>query len=348
LLLQKVDHIDDLAADWNEVSPFLRDGLATTAANQEHILEYVKLHEKWFDQCNATAEYQNLRRSLENNLLQSIQQHFDRYSYVTRSATTCISLPPQLDLVFQILQVWHSMWMTIIQQTEGDDDDNDDEMKSILKLTLAPVATTMTPNSFVLMPGHLLAVLDPYAEWFQYWAQHLPPQRLSQVMRPFLPELFRRGQKHEREEPTQYSAPSMTTVELDESTGDDAVSRTQLQSVLHLQAVSILESVLVNVRVLLFPWDASITQSTIAGSSCTPDQEVLSLFRIFLQLSLNAKDRSLDTCIRGIETLLYGSYRNDAVFPQILSELRGLHHARHHNIIISLLRPHSTCSNKAG
>lgn len=246
-LLQQVDHVDDVASDWNKVLEMLFQGLTES----DYPSDYVQLHRKWFDQrSNSSAEYISLQFGLCSNLVKALRQFFGTFVFVS-VLTDGFEFTADQQLVFEIMQQWHAMWVSAMKNFRVDDANQMARDMMQLMRNLAPA----TPSKFVLLPAHFMALVDPYANWFALWIGHgvSPSDALNNLLSTgLLYELMGRlaSQGH-----IQWKGQSNvvgTTFILLQKGQDVQVS--QLERALWVQALSIIRSILVRTRVVLFPW----------------------------------------------------------------------------------------------
>lgn len=332
-LLQQVDHVDDVASDWKKVLEILFVGL--TEGNS--INEYIQLHCKWFAQCASCAEYTSLQFGLCSNLVKALRHVFGSHVFVSES--TGLEFTDQQQLVFEMIQQWHAMWLSSMKNFRMDDCNQ--MMLEVMQLmrNLAPAS----PASFVLLPAHLFALVDPYADWFALWMEHavLPGDAVESLLSSGLfHDLLQRCllQGHVAWE-TQPDVGKSNVVMIQE--GQD-VQVLQLERALWEQSLCMLRSILVSARVAIFPWDKvrdgatfqvphtcllalcppAETETKVRVRNDAPLDDVRSVIGCFLKM---IQDKTAGTtiraiCFEGVETILLG-LQNDEKFGIILSNV---------------------------
>ena len=235
-LFEKVANIDDLTFDWNEVLPLIQDGL-----NSHGIMDYAKLHRKWFGQGRASMEHWNSRCDLCQNILTAIMNLVtgSRDTQIKDETTVGSFLAREQEL-FSLWILWYEMWMDLMQQPLIHNEN-----------TIGSPTMTMGQQVLLLMRNlenstgysahSLLALVDPLASWFQAWAARMTPPELLSVLvdTDVLPDLWQRCIANE-------DACMILT--------EQCQSQSQVLEVAPRQhALSMLRSILVTTRVVLFP-----------------------------------------------------------------------------------------------
>ena len=242
-LLQKVDHIDDILSDWKEAQHLLQRGLEQ--CNES----YLDLHSKWFGHCQATAEYQTIRLDLCRNILNEARRQFG--STTSIAPTDPMSFSATDERMFKILQTWKSMWIKII--TSGGSDEESADSMMLHALVLMRNLSNDEEASLTLLPAHLLALMDPRADWCRCWLEETPVHRILTVLTRsnLLSDLLSRCENKG------IVAPSLRH-DAEASTFNGSTVKAMQQKfgrVLHRQSLAILSSFLVHLRVLMFPWN---------------------------------------------------------------------------------------------
>ena len=258
-LLQKVDHIDDILSDWNDARRLVRHGLS-----QDDGGAYLELHSKWFGHCQATVEYQNIRTDLCRNVLNGALYHCGTSTFLLNSDPISIS-NSKLEYLINLLKTWKSMWVNVITSGSYDEEDADAMVVKALILLRNLLFECDKPNTpqLALLPAHLLALVDPRADWCRCWLDETPVHRIRSVIARsnVLPEIISRCQNHGIMQTSSLVIDSdAATITLNDR---GTISLQMLEKVLHRQSLAILCCLLLHLRVLMFPWDQ-------VYSRCTP------------------------------------------------------------------------------
>lgn len=331
-LLQQVDHVDDVTTDWKSVLEMLFGGL--TKGN--NISEYILIHAKWFDQCDSSMESTFIQFGLCANLVKALRYLFGTQSFV--SEAEILELTDQQQVLFEMMQQWHVMWMTSMKNFATDDCMQMARDMMQLMRNLSPGA----PAKFVWLPAHFMALIDPYAEWFALWIGHAvsPADAVNNLLSTGLFfDLIQRcnDQGYIRwEELSNESLGERIII----PPGKDVQVR-QLERALLVQTLCMVRSILVSSRVALFPWkemSASDHSSTQVPCTCLlessprgdetytpalcdehPANEILTVLDYFMRPIRNPSSPAHLTaiCCEAVETILWG-VRNGKCMREVL------------------------------
>ena len=263
-LLNKVDHIDDILTDWTEAQQLLQQGL-------EHDTES-------FLDCQATAEYQKIRIDLCCNILRETCRRFATTTYIVLAKS--ISFSSHEETSFKLLQTWKSMWIKIITSGAYDEDAADRMMlQALMLMRNLNVGCNNRGALLALLPAHFLAIVDIRADWLRSWLDETPIHRVLPILTRsnFLPDLLLRCQSKGTVSPSLDAESEVKTVIVD--AGDDTTLET-LEKILHKQSLSILSSMLLHMRVRMFPWNhlatpvSSLPQHMLLQSPMEADRQL--------------------------------------------------------------------------
>jgi hypothetical protein len=191
-----------------------------------------------------------------------------------------------------------------------------------------------TARRFVLVPAHLLALVDPYADWFSHWMRQdvSPGDALNGLLSTgLLHDVLRRCQDQGRVDWKEYPNNAETVVIRE----GNHVQVSQLEHVLWVHSLCILRSILVTTRTVLFPWTElckepphiawletdALQDEHYQPTVCLdpPVDEVRCVMTYFITMLQNtSRDTKLaPICCEGIETILWG-LQDDKTFRNIL------------------------------
>jgi len=319
-LLQQVDHVDDVATEWKKVLSMLFEGLTEGG----YVSDYIELHGKWFDQCGSSMEYTSIQFGLCSNLIKALQHYFGNRVFVSQAES--LDFTSQQEFPYKMMQQWHVMWMSAMNNFALE---NCNEMARQVMQLMRNVAPG-TPVKFVLLPAHLMALIDPYAKWFALWIGHAvsPGDALDSLLSTglfydLMQRCGSRGYIPWKEEP---STDTCNAIVIQQGNN---VEVWQLERALFVQSLSMVRSILVSTRVALFPWremqSGAPTQvsytSLLRESSSTekvaykpticvkdPTNEIMMALDCFLTVIRNPKsDAKLTSiCCEALETILWG------------------------------------------
>jgi len=258
--LKKVDHIDDILPDWIRVCKVLQNGLQSQAKQK---LEYVTLSKKWFQQCQATPEYQNVRTDLCDTLLEAFRNTSVSGGGETHKTDDDAS-EMKIEHVFfsQLLQTWKFLWISIIKSRVYDEENLD----SMVSKTLLLMQTTSSAEEEELLPVQWLALIDPDMDWLRFWLDESSVPRILAVLSTIpstISEIWQRCRSH--------GAKQNTSILL---------SKTQWETLIYRQSLATLSLLLIQLRVCMFPWDF-MDNLTIKNNLTQPIK--LSTKKIFFQ-----------------------------------------------------------------
>ena len=311
-LLEQVDHVDDVASNWDKVLNMLFEGLN----EKDCCSDYVELHHKWFDQCSSSVDYTSLQFGLCSNVVKALQHHYCHHVHVSDTEGLKFSNPQQH--TFLMVQLWYTMWMSAHFSLD-DTHRMTCEMMGLIRNLGAPTATR-----FVLMPAHLLALVDPYANWFARWIQHdvSPVDALNCLLSTGFLHVVMQCCRDEGHMAWKELSVTVDTIVIEEG---DHVQVSQLEHMLWVHSLCILRSVLVSARVVLFPWADLLEFDSPQEESYQPIvcqnplvdevQGVTTHFLTMLQ-SATSDTKMVAICCEAIETILWGL--QDDTFRDIL------------------------------
>jgi hypothetical protein len=260
-LLQKVDHIDDILTDWKDVRQLLQHGL------EQQEQAYLDLHNKWFGHCQATAEYQTIRTDLCSNILREARRRFGTTTYML-ALTMHNSFSSEEEIVFKFLHTWKTMWIKIITSGGYNEEGVDAMVLQALVLMRNLSADGCSNNNqdalLVLLPAHFLAMADLHADWLRCWLEETPIHRILLVLTQsrFLPDLFQRCQNNKDNSSSSFQAGPVEARTIVVVNAGDETNLQKLQAVLHTQSLAMLSSLLIHLRVRMFPWNQLETEIT--------------------------------------------------------------------------------------
>ena len=329
-LLQQVDHVDDVASDWTNVMELLFSGLK----QGDYTNEYLELHRKWFEQCTSSAEHTSLQYGLCTNVVKAMRQHFGNCVHVAH--TDGLAFDNSQEHAFVMIQLWHSMWMSAVKHVRPDDAC---EMAFLVMGLMRNLAYSM-PARFVLLPAHLVALVDPYAHWFAQWIRHdvSPANAVTDLLSTgLLYDLMQRCRARghiEWNQPPNGDPDSDTDV-INIQKGEH-IHIAQWERALFVHSLCMVRSILVSTRVGLFPWNelrndmpAEVPHTSLMETQSPREDsyqprvpsihELWSVTDPFVEMmQVTSTDTKLASiCIEAIETILWG-LQDDTIFREFL------------------------------
>lgn len=321
-LLEQVDHVDDVASDWDKVLNMLFAGLT----EGDYCSDYAELHRKWFDQCSSSVEYTSLQFGLCSNVVKALRHHYGRQVHVSDTEGLKFSNPQQH--AFSMVQLWYVMWMSAHFSLD-DTHRMTCDMMGLIRNLGSPTATR-----FVLNPAHLLALADPYANWLAHWIRQdvsLGAALNGLLSTGFLHDVMQRcrdqGRVEWKEHPVHVDA-----IVIEEG---DHVQMSQLKYALWVHSLCILRSVLVTTRIVLFPWtelrkeaphpdffasdvpQAESYQPIVCQNPPVDEVQCVMTHFVMMLQSTTADTKLATICCEAIETILWG-LQDDKTFCDIL------------------------------
>lgn len=251
VLLQKVDHVDDVSSDWAEVQKLLQGGLE----EPDLTVDYTELHVKWFDQCSSAAEFQTLQVDLCRNLLHYLQRHFSKNFHCAESSS--IGFSTHQNAVFHVLQRWDQMWAALLSKHFIPEESLNEMVFEILIMMKSMRVPNEQPAGMGLFPSHFLAILDPYSSWFHRWVRRIAAPTAACVIRAseIVPHLWLRcessgsmGNLYVERDETEL----VTTRDIPEG---DTLTTDVLNQAIHVQSIAMLCQIMEEMRDFYFPWD---------------------------------------------------------------------------------------------
>jgi hypothetical protein len=302
-VLERVDHVDDILMDWQQLRPVLNQGLQT---NQWR--GYLHLHRKWFNQGRSSTEYLSLQYYICQNCLKAVEM------FVVSDLIVDGKL-------LQMIQTWHDMWLDLMQQDRySQDGAGDMELRFLLLLR-----NLVHPQQegLSVLPAHLFALIDPQALGFACWINHVTPQRTVELMldSQLLSDIVGRcgsTTKHPSRPPA-------------------------LDTALRIYSVAMLRALLVKTRGASFPWrlinqsssplctsrlgkgvNLSVSEKFLSVEAPTKAQleRILDTFLIILSENFLPGD-SIRTCMDAIETILLGYRVTDSGCYELVDFVKG-------------------------
>jgi hypothetical protein len=182
LIYKKIEYLEDLLLDWNEISPLMKQDLV--ASSTDHVMEIIKLHRKWFDQGRSSSEYTSLLYSLCQNLIETL------VTEVIRSENKPIGETDQSKrtLLIALVQNWRDTWLDLMIR-----DQYSEALAQEMEVCMLILFLRDAPTEVCGFIQEILALLDPCARWFHSWTDHVGSnQHLISLMRDqtiILPDL---------------------------------------------------------------------------------------------------------------------------------------------------------------
>ena len=302
-VLERVDHVDDILMDWQQLRPVLNQGLQT---NQWR--GYLHLHRKWFDQGRSSTEYLSLQYCICQDCLKAVEMLVVSGLIVD-------------DKLLQLIQTWHDMWLDLMQQDRYSQDGGEDMEPRFLLLLRNLVHPQQEALS--VLPAHLFALIDPQALGFTCWINHVTPQRIVELVlnSQLLPDIVGRCGSITR---NPRRSPALDTA-------------------LRLYSVAMLRALLVKTRGGSFPWrvinqsssplctsrlekgvDLAFSEKLFSVEAPTKAQlqPILDTFLIILSEDFLQGD-SIRTCVDAIETILLGYRVTDSECDELVDFVKG-------------------------
>jgi hypothetical protein len=314
-VLERVDHVDDILMDWQQLRPVLNQGLQT---NQWR--GYLHLHRKWFDQGRSSTEYLSLQYYICQDCLKAFEM----------LVASGLILD---DKLLQLSQTWHDMWLDLMQQDRYSQDGAEDMELRFLLLLRKLVHPQQ--EAFSVLPAHLFALIDPQALGFACWINHVTPQRLVELMlnSQLLPDIVGRCG----------------------STTRDPSRSPALDTALRIHSIAMLQAVLVKTRGASFPWrlinqsfsplctsqlekgvDLSFSEKFLNAEAPTKAQLKLILDTFLIILSGDdLQGDSIRTCMDAIETIILGYRVTDSDCDELVDFVKRRSAAIMHDIGIN-------------
>jgi hypothetical protein len=220
-----------------------------------------------------------------------------------------------------MVQLWYTMWISAHFSLD-DTHRMTCDMMGLIRNLGGPTATR-----FVLTPAHLLALVDPYANWLAHWIRQdvSPGDTLNGLLSTgFLYDVMQRCRDEGRVKWKELSV-NVDTIVIEEG---DHVQVSQLKHALWVHSLCILRNVFVSTRVVRFPWTELRKEAPHPDllESNTPHEEsyqpivcqnplvhevqgVTTHFVVMLQ-SATSDTKLATICCEAIETILWGLQDN--------------------------------------
>lgn len=254
-LLQKVEHVDDVALDWAEVNQLLQQGL-----QGDHAGAYADLHATWFQQTRSSPEYQGMQLDLCRNIV------------------NVLDVTDKEALRNHCVQLWHQMWMDWMTRGLYVRDEQVHELgRRLWTKSMAPSSPLTT---FIMS-------VDPHARWLAAWVAHLESLQVQKLCESLEPSAL----------------------------AQLLAAATNTSSSANWYSLAVLASLLVSLRVSLFPWHLLGHKKQAVYMEA--------LFDVYLQhlQTLSFGDAAIEVCIMALETILCGSPKDSAVFERLQGKL---------------------------
>ena len=234
--LAKVEYVDDLVPDWNDILLFLKD--------TDHD-KFAAIHHALFEKSRTSLEHE----VLQQGILESV---FSRVQWILNDKGTKVDALPDIVVLFK------KIWMDCMERTVC--------LRSANHIGQTIWNTLLKPHKE--QPSAFIRCMkDTKAEWFSAWTRHLSIHDVLQLVDDsfsILPMLVNRSERK------------------DELGG---------------YFTCILRSILVKIRVSLFPWHVLADYSK--------EQAMDLLFQIFMS-RLNDPER-LPVALESLEVLIIGT-----------------------------------------
>jgi hypothetical protein len=297
-VLKRIEYLDDLMTlEWKQELVLLlrRDLVADEngdcSLSSSTVIDLIALHRKWFDQGRSSDEYLPIMYDLCENVLQAVTKTAGSDMEGRKGGETANdSVSADSITLICLVQNWQDMWIDLMQRDQYMEDLAESMEGSAMSIFLRG-------NSEMNRPQQIMAMIDPSAHWFYCWAVSVSPQHLLHVMKSnnsrILADIW--SQLKHLDGPTSALNPA--------------------QWAIYFHLVSILAIMLVQTRVLQFPWDALISLSPEQQTDGETQQQLLDLFcRTLQQLQKTLNDDKGDensatlkeTIKQGIGVLLSG------------------------------------------
>ena len=216
MVLQKIQHLDDILLDWKDiVLPLLQQGIINDKDMvddaQPLIQDFWMLHRKWFHQGRASAEYLEIQWDLCQNVLAAIVK-LDTTAESNKNVCSWMmlkedSFTDMQDYLIDLWNLWYEMWLDLMQQPIGVQEENG-PLGSMARMVLRLIRDMIFDGNsswdddsdrLVLCPAHFLAFVDPTAVWFRAWLVRLTPVELMRVanLDDLCPDLWHRAMQEE-------------------------------------------------------------------------------------------------------------------------------------------------------
>lgn len=298
-VFEKVEFIDDLVPDWEEINLILKKELSKTNSDVQQSgtlrRKYLELYRKLYHKCRSSIEYTNIRYDLCHNVLDSIIEHLGTVTGTTTGTSTIqneelegeekltnIDNDNNTDkeddmMVRYQIQTWYDMFLDLMQCDLYSSTFNQIismEVKMMVlflrankNCTATTVTTSSTTTSSKTCP--ILSSIDYDTKWFQSWINHIHYKDLIPLLElcNVLPYLI-------------------STIQMEKTIDDSTDQLLQQQEEQQEQeqhfALSILIHILEKTRVIHFPWilifdeDINSSTSTTSTSKSTSSSLILS------------------------------------------------------------------------
>lgn len=296
-LLKKIEYIDDILQDWEEVLPFLQASLADREAT---ILvdDVVHLHRMWFNLTRGSSvnqEYQSVQINLMQNLVTAVDSWATKMDGDGKPS-------PSIELCARTSLDMFGDWINRI----GASGQRDDSLQKIVTSFWGWIGHQRMQH---IMHRHC-----PYAKWLAKWIAYLTPEESIALVSDA--------------SPFSHESNTLSCLFIDASTNLHAVSQLSVveRDVRYSTAVfnlAVLRSVLVSTRVSHFPWHLlQPAEDQLAFQAVTTRNSQFQLLNLYIQLIQMAQvptERGVASrevndyhllllCVDAIETLLCGSY----------------------------------------
>jgi hypothetical protein len=295
--LLKTAHLDDLMMDWDSIDKITRDALmpvshnsnTTTTSNHDvEVAVVMELYEKWLQNCRTFNDSNNnVFSTIITNLLEWLQSHS------TSQEASIRSIQPIAQQALLILwKLWMHWTTNLLPAGAG-----------------VSMTSCFTQLATTLLQWHTLATLrplhniwmkmDPYAMWIHSWtAASVDAAKVCVGHADFMAEI-----------------------------GAACLDReTQQQQHCCMYYWSVIRSLLVTLRVPLFPWSSLFVGATSSKAVMTREETIIQAIfdsacrQVLASLALPTTEQMILTDI--IDTILSGCrFENKSLFQKLLVQL---------------------------
>ena len=212
-MIEEVEAIEDIAdpTQWPEFNEIMYLGLKPSLENHlpspsvtnryDIQIKFTNMHWKLFSAC--TPDYATLRKDLFLNLVRATFNIYERFSFVLPSITdesesffsfsNDNTIPLVQLLAHQIATLMKMVTPLAASMRYLPSEDVYDIFVQMLLLlrnitSEAPIMEVKDDSrgnrqsNFLLLPAHLMAALNPYADWFSVWVKQISPVQLNQIL----------------------------------------------------------------------------------------------------------------------------------------------------------------------
>lgn len=313
-LLQKIEHLDDIMIDWENVNDLLLRGLlllltaagngTTTDTRNCSGGEYLDLHNKWFEKTrNSTSDHQFIQIDLCQNIVSVLLKMQQQQKQLNQKEEE------EEDWTYRLCKSFRSMWMDWMLRGLFIDDDN--ERVNAIGITLwgwvtrpevivvnntaakssSSTSSSAPPAFYPSQIGLAMMRIDPYARCLSAWFAHLKPDQILQN----LILLVSTGSS-----PLPLLISYCKDAMLGEDDGDQldnnnnncssSSSKSDTTAICCRYVLATIASILDVVRISRFPFDDIILQSSPDDNNIasTREQVIIVLFILYIRLLIDS------------------------------------------------------------